>query len=387
MSITLRGLSWRHRRAMGPLQPLADAFAANHPGITVTWADRSLAGFEHQPIAEAAKTFDLVIFDHPFSGDILDGHIFLPLETALPDLLGPTADALYIGPTLASYRLAGKVFGAPIDAATEHAVYRRDLLAQQGEAVPSTWGEVIALGRRQRARGFFLGAAVVTPHLGLVVAALMANDRTAWQSDPVRPFGLDREGLREALERVRELLSYCPPEAIGWNAIDLHEAMVARDDILYAPCTYGYATYGEADMRHRLGFADFPGAQAPHAAGSVLGGTALGISATSPHPKACLDFLRFALSPTVQSTLIAGHHGQPARIECWRDPTIDAGFNGYYSGITASMEQAWIRPRRKGYITFQHALGLVVERMIAGRVNTAAAVDEIVALAQRVGAP
>ena len=70
--IQLTGRSWGHRRASGPLEPLARRFAELRPDIRITWSDRTLAGFEHQNIADAAASFDLIIYDHPFSGDIAD---------------------------------------------------------------------------------------------------------------------------------------------------------------------------------------------------------------------------------------------------------------------------------------------------------------------------
>ncbi len=384
-TITLKGLSWGHRRASGPLPDLSRAFAARHPGLSVHWADRTLAGFEHQAIAETARDFDLVIFDHPFLGDVVEAGAFLRLDIRIPERLGPEADPLYIGASLESYRYGGAVWGAPIDAATEHAILRADLLAGAGEAVPERWSEVAALGPRLRARGLFLGCPVVTPHAALFVAALMANAGRPWPTDPASAFAIDREGLAEALEALRELLECCPPEALRWNSIDLHAAMVARDDVAYAPCVYGYATYGEADMRRRLGFADFPGRVAPYPAGTAIGGTALGVSASSRHPEAAIAFVRFALSVEAQRAIIPAHHGQPALAAAWRDPEVDARFNGFFSGVRASMTSAWIRPRRPGYIRFQHEAGRSIEALARREASVPATVDAVLALAARVG--
>ena len=382
--IRLNGLSWKHRRATGPLAPLSAAFSALRPNVEINWTDRSLAGFEHQPIAETAKAFDLVIFDPPFCGDIVASNCFLPLDRALPDLLGDAADGLYVGPTLASYRFGGAVWGAPIDAATEHAIFRPDALARAGEPPPGTWAEVVALGERLRRKGVFLGAAVVTPHLGLVGAALMANRGTPWPTDVSARFAIDRVSLQQALESAAELVAYCPEQALGWDSIALHEAMVARDDIAYAPCVYGHATYGEADTRARLWFGDFPGAVAPHAAGTAVGGTALAVSSRTAHVEACLDFVRFALSARAKIDLIAGRHGQPARVEAWDDATTDAAFRGYYLGVRESMERAWIRPRQPGYIPFQHEFGHVAARFVRREINLKAALEAVHALAAKV---
>lgn len=382
----LKGLSWGHRRASGPLPELSRVFADRHPGFSVRWTDRTLAGFEHQPIAETARDFDLVIFDHPFLGDIVEAGAFLQLDARIPDRLGPQADPLFIGASLDSYRYAGAVWGAPIDAATEHAILRADLLAGAGEATPDRWSEVIALGRRLRTKGLFLGCPVITPHAALLIAALMANAGRPWSTEPERPFAIDRDGLIAALEQFKEVLAFCPPEALGWNSIDLHEAMVARDDVAYAPCVYGYATYGEADMRRQLAFADFPGAVAPYSAGTALGGTALGVSAATAHPEAALAFVRFALSETAQRAIIPSRHGQPALAAAWADPEIDARFNGFYSHVRGSVASAWIRPRRPGYIRFQHEAGQLIETFARQESSIGATVDALLSAAEAVGA-
>jgi multiple sugar transport system substrate-binding protein len=383
-AVELEGLAWRHRRATGPLAPLSAAFAAIRPDVAIRWTDRSLAGFEHQPIAELAKAFDLLIFDHPFAGDVAEAGAFLQLDREMPELLGPDADRLYVGPTLASYRYEGAVWGAPIDAATEHALLRPDLIAQAGEIIGESWADAMALGARLRRKGLFLGAAVATPHLGLVVAALMANACAAWPTDARSPFAVDIDALREALEAVLELVDYCPREALNWNSIDLHEAMVARDDVAYSPCAYGYATYGEAGGRARLGFADFPGRTPPFAAGSAIGGAALGVSAFTRHREAAIAFVRMALSADAQRE-IARHHGQPARVEAWADSAIDRRFNGYFSSVRKSMELAWVRPRMKAYIKFQHEFGLIVERMGRRELSVATAIDAVARIVGAVG--
>lgn len=327
----------------------------------------------------------MIIYDHPFSGDIASGEILVDLGAALPDLLGPAADSLYVGPSLASYRFDGAVYGAPIDAATEHAAYRADLLATLGAPVPRDWEGVIALGRAARQRGLYLGAAIATPHAGLAAAALMANAGRAWSTDASAPFAIDGPALGEALDALAELAAFCPPEALAWNSIDLHDAMVARDDIAYAPCVYGYATYGEADMRRRLSFADFPGRRPPFEAGSAIGGTALGVAAGSVNREAALAFVRFALSAEAQDRIIPAYHGQPARLSAWFDADVDARFNGFFSGVRRSLETAWIRPRRAGYIPFQHEAGTIAARFLRGELGRTGAVSAILAAAERTG--
>lgn len=381
MTVTLKGLAWGHRRATAPLPPLVAAFRAAHPDtdLAVEWDVRPLSAFEHQTIAEIAGRYDLLIIDHPFCGDIAAAKAFVDLAPEAPDLFGPGADGLYIGPSLASYRYAGGVWAAPIDGATMHAAFRPDLMGDA--ALPDSWDEALALGARLRRKGLHLGLAVHTPHAAAAMFSLLANQGRPIPTDPAAPFALDRADLGDALDLVAALLALAPAEATGWSSIALHEAMVARDDIAYCPAVYGYATYGEADMRRRLGFGPFAGVAGP--SGSMLGGTGLAVSAASAHRAEAVAFACFCARGEVQDRIVGLNHGQPATLGAWHDPELDARFNGFFSGARSSMETAWVRPRRPGYIPFQNAAGTAVERFFRGELDRTAALDAILAAAAR----
>jgi len=380
----LKGLSWGHRRATGPLQPLVDRFRQTYPDIDVEWTVRPLSDFEHQGLAGVAEQFDLIIYDHPFSGDLLASGAFVPLDKHLPGLT-PADDKRFAGASLTSYRYKGTVWGAPIDGATQHAIYRADLL--RSRTLPQTWNDVLTLGEDLRREGLWLGLACETPHAGLVVGALMSNAGKPWSTDPEKPLHVDRPALREAIELTAAVVALSPPEAIGWNSIDLHDQMVARDDIAYAPCVYGYATYGETDMRQRLSFAPFPGTTAPYTAGTAIGGTAVGLSRNCKDQPAALAFIAFLLSDVAQREIIPAHYGQPALLSGWHDAAVDARFNGFFSATRSTIDSAWIRPRLPGYPNFQKQLGISVAAALAGEATIDATIDAIEALAAMVNRP
>jgi multiple sugar transport system substrate-binding protein len=381
----LRILCWGHRRAVAPLEAAREAFRAIRPDTSLAMEVRPLSDFEHQGMEGVARAYDLVVFDHPFCGDIVSQDLFVPLDVHLPGLLGPSADARYIGPSIATYRIGGHVWGAPIDAATQHAIFRPDLLAQCVEPVPRSWHQALALGERLRNRGLSLGIAIETPHALMTIGSLMANAGLPWQTVPSEPLTLDGDGFLAALDLLRDLLAFCPPEAMAWNSIDLHDAMVARDDVVYCPAVYGYATYGEADMRKPLAFADFAGAAAPYHAGSAIGGTALGLSRFSDKREEALTFIAFMLSEGVQDRLIPSHHGQPALVSAWSTPANDAMFNGFYSAVKSSMETVWTRPRHPGYIIFQREAGSIVAQGLRDGMAGRAILAEVERIAAGVG--
>jgi multiple sugar transport system substrate-binding protein len=382
-NLKLKGLAWGHRRATGPLEPLTRAFQRQRPDVTIEWIVRPLSEFEHQPISAIADRYDLLILDHPFCGDIAASGACLPLERVIPEL-GEDADGLYIGPSLASYRYGGHVWAAPIDAATPHAAFRADLMAKISVAPPASWAEVIGLGERLRRHGLWLATPVASPHAFATVASLMANIGRPIETDPARPLTFDRDAMARALDALDAVLALSPPESLGWNAIALSEAMVARDDIAFTPCVYGYATYAESDMRAPLSFSDFRGLEAPFHAGSMLGGTGLAVSAASRAPDAALAFTRFCLSSEAQKQIIPKNHGQPALVSAWNDSHNDDRFRGFFSSVTASMESAWIRPRRPRYILFQAAAGDLIASYCRRERSRADTIDSIAGAANTI---
>jgi multiple sugar transport system substrate-binding protein len=385
MMTDLRLVSWGHRRATDPLRAARDTFKAKRPDIDIAIDVRPLSDFEHQGMAGVAAQYDLIIFDHPFCGDIASGRLFLPLEDHFPSRLGPAAASAYVGPSLETYRYAGHVWGAPIDAATQHALFRPDLLRDLEQSAPTTWDDTLALGRRLLSKGLFLGTALHTPHALMTIGSLMANAGRPWATNPETPFDIDADAFADAYDRLRELVPLCPPEAFRWNSIDLHEAMVARDDVVYCPAVYGYATYGETDMRQPLAFGPFAGTTAPYEAGSVIGGTAVGVSARCAAPDAALAFVGHMLEEAVQRDLVPAHHGQPALASGWREAANDRQFNGFYSAALSSLETAWVRPRRPGYPVFQVEAGRVVAEGLEARRDGRAVAEAVAALAARRG--
>ncbi len=368
-ALRLRGMTWDHRRAIDPLLATQAMFAQLHPGIEIEWSSRPLHGFEFTPVAELARSYDLIILDHPFCGDIAASKCLLPLD----DMLAGHLRSAFVGPSLESYSYAGRVWALPVDAACQVAVSRPDLMARLDARAPKDWSGLMALGQKASRHGMKLAIGLRGVHSLMTFFTLCANLGTPCTTAPGEPF-VDLGTARAALAHMRELLSLCPTDALDWNSIALHDVMVARDDLIFCPAVYCYATYAEADQRRPLRFHDFPGPNG--ARGSTIGGTGLGISAHCAHPEAALTYARFAATGPVQSAF-ALHHGQPARLDVWQDPKIDARFCGCYSSTLRTMEACWIRPRFAGYLGFQAKAGDLIEHHLRGEIAEAALLDRL----------
>ncbi|HVR67996.1 MAG TPA: extracellular solute-binding protein [Verrucomicrobiae bacterium] len=367
--IRLRGMTWDHRRAVDPLLATQAMFAKAHPGIAIEWSTRPLHGFEFTPLAELARSFDVIILDHPFCGDIAATQCLLPVD----DILPAEKHQAFVGLSLQTYVYAGKTWAVPVDAACQVAVSRPDLMTRLAAPAPSNWSQLLELGGIAARHGQKLAIGLRGVHSLMTFFTLCANAGRPCATSPDESFA-EPDAAQAALEQMRALLSFCPKEALDWSSIDLHDVMVGRDDLVFCPAVYCYATYAEADQRRTLRFHDFPGPRGP--GGSTIGGTGLGISAHCAHPEAAMAFARYAASAETQRGF-AQHHGQPARIEAWRDGEIDARFGGCYSATLRTMEQCWIRPRFAGYLGFQAKAGTLIERHLRGDIAQRELLDQL----------
>jgi multiple sugar transport system substrate-binding protein len=373
-------MTWQHRRAVDPLVATLPLFRREQPGIDITWDARPLVGFEFTPVAELARHYDLIILDHPFAGDIAATGALLPLDAIVAE---ESLEHAFVGPSLQSYRYGGRVWALPVDAACQVAVCRSDLMQALGRPVPAGWDEVLALGGDAKRRGLRLAIAFSGIHALMTFFTLCAGQGQPCATDPQAPL-VAPDVAQASLATMRALLACCPPEVLDWSSIALHDAMVARDDLLYCPAVYCYAAYAEADMRRPLAFADLPGFGGAGPRGSTIGGTGIGVSARCARPEAALAYVRFLMRPDVQA-LFAAHHGQPARREAWEDAAIDARFGGCFTATRRTMEQCWTRPRYAGYLAFQKQGGALMEAHLRGQSSEAALLEALQRLHEQAG--
>jgi multiple sugar transport system substrate-binding protein len=367
--IKLRGMTWGHRRAIDPLLATKALFEQQHPEIEIEWSSRPLHGFEFTPVPDLATEYDLIVLDHPFCGEIAATRCLLPVD----DIIAATGGDGYVGPSLATYTYASACWAVPIDAACQVAVSRPDLLQAVDRPAPEDWAALLALGQAATRKGLKLAIGLRGVHSLMTFFTLCANLGKPCATDPGQPL-VEEDTAREALDHIRALLAFCPKESLDWNSIELHDAMVARDDLVTCPAVYCYATYAESDQRTPLRFHDMPGPNGPM--GSTIGGTGLGLSAYRGNGEAALAYAHFAASPEVQR-LFAENHGQPARREIWTDRAIDERFGRCYSATAATMEACWTRPRFAGYLGFQAKAGDLIEQHLRGAMDEATLLDRL----------
>ncbi|MEV5324574.1 hypothetical protein AB0K67_10500 [Nonomuraea sp. NPDC052634] len=327
----MRGLTWDHPRGYAPLDELTRLDkAGEHPygpvPEPIEWDRQPLEGFESEPIAKLAETYDVLVIDHPGLGAAVDA--LVPME----ELFAPhePAGLRFAGRSWESYRLDGRQWALPLDAATQVAAARPGLRA------PGTWPEVA-----ERARDSRMALCLGGPHAFLMFCALTCGDF------------LDETAGERALELMAELLAHADREVSLLNPIGVLDA-IAAGRVDWCPLLYGYVTYP-------LAFSDAP-AWPGRPPGSVLGGTGLAVSRRAMDKREAVraHLLRLTSEP-VQTRLFPATGGQPAARSVW-----EAG-DGFYRDTRTTLEAAWIRPRFPGYIALQRrSSALVRDGLLAG---------------------
>ena len=356
----LRGITWDHPRGYAALAELErlDAMADTRYGAVaarLTWDRQPLTGFESRPIADLAQRYDLLVVDHPGLGTATAA--LRPLDELFsPSELAAWAGAA-VGPSFGAYRYAGHQWALPLDAATQICMVHPGLM--DARPPPATWQEV-AVAARELPVALVLGG----PHALLTLLAICAAQGVppvaeAGGGSPAGGFAEDgaaRDAVLGALDLLGDICAHVDLALAAGDPIGVLEAMAAGDAAACCPLVYGYVTYSEPGRRpHRLTACDAPAWQPGGRRGSVLGGTGVAVSRRvgSEDIPAARAHVRRLLAEPVQAELVPRAGGQAALRAAWESGAVNAACGGFYRHTRATLDQAWVRPRFPGWITFQ----------------------------------
>jgi len=356
----LRGLAWDHRRCWGPLDASVKPYCAGHPGLDIAWDRRSLYEFGEGALGPVLADYDLVVFDHPFIGDIAQDELMVPFDAHLSAEQIRFFEHDSVGASWRSYQKNGRQWALPIDAACQVASYRPDLLERYG-LVPRTHKGVLELGRQARKDGKWLGLPYV-PTDAMCLLLTFGNPQ-----DDGEQF-ITRERAGQAVSQLRELAALSHPSSSQWNPIRCYDHMIAHDDVVYVPFAFGYVNYAAKTDRPYLRFADVP---APHAAGALLGGAGIGVSAQSKHKQEAIDYALFLCSPDYQRGEYVRAGGQPGSLAAWKDASVNQLSGNFFASTLQTIAASYLRPTHPGFIAFFRECAPHAAAAIAGDLSAA----------------
>lgn len=376
----LRGLTWDHPRGHAVLDALAalDAVGDETYGqvpVPITWSRQPLEGFESHPISDLAKDYDILVVDHPGLGDAIRSAALLPLEALFSAQELAALRTATIGPSFDSYHTEGRQWALPFDAAAQICVVRPDLLGD--DPPPSTWDDVATLASRRPVTLCLAGPHALITVLSLCMAA--RADRAQALAIPFTDSELIDPGLATTIiEFLTDLFTRANPGLSLRGPVEVLDAMSGGADVACCPLVFGYVTYSAATPgRHRLRAVDAPRWRPDRPPGSVLGGTGLAVSARVIDHGAARAHLRRLTSIEVQTRLAPRVGGQPSARALWGAPQANHKSDDFYRNTLATLEAAWVRPRRPGWIELQNRASAVIRN---GLLDSAAAPRIVTAL-------
>jgi multiple sugar transport system substrate-binding protein len=358
----LKGLTWDHPRGYSPLIKGAQEYERLHPDTKIHWDRRTLREFGEAPIEQYLDRYDLIIMDHPFVGFAAAHDVLVDFDQFLSDPEKETFARDSVGPSWESYDYAKGIWALPVDAATQVASYRSDLLPQFSPLPPKTFDEVLDLGEKARAGGKSIAVAACPIDAISLFFTFTANlgHPVAEHADPF----VDKAVAKEVLRRLHALIAVAHPNSTSWNPIHVYDHMIAASEIVYCPWAYGYSNYARRHNPVRLKFTDAPAAGGLGCAGTQLGGTGIGVSKQSPHREKAVAYAKWIASADHQRGMYFREGGQPASLAAWTDSRVDSEADGFFSGTLATLQTAYVRPRFDGFVRFFEAAGIEINRCL-----------------------
>ena len=365
--VTLKGMTWSDPRGYDPVVAAAAEFSRLQPGVRITWDKRSLQGFESTPVDELAASYDLMVIDHPHVGAVVADGCLLPIDLHADTESLLQLESETVGKSFASYRLDGRQWALPIDAATQVQAIRPDLQPTPVQG----WDQVT-----EAARDGAVLWPLRPPHVLMSFFTLSANlgDPCAVTRGPL----VSRKTGLAVLQALQALADLVDPACRTMDPIAALNALAESPRHRLIPLTYLYAPYSREGYRpHRIAFHNIPAIGPGGPIGSALGGTGIAVSARTAEPAICTRFAVWLASAGVQRGLYAANNGQPGNARAWGDPAVNSSAGNAYANTRLTHEAAWLRPRHKGYMAFQEEGSHIVLDAITGRTSHAAALDAL----------
>lgn len=362
--IELKGIAWNHSRGFVSVVATAQRYEELNPDVRITWEKRSLQAFADASLEDLARTYDLIVMDHPHTAEAARAKVLLPLDEHLPPTFLNDQAANSVGESHKSYQFDGHQWTLATDAAAPIATFRPDIIKAHRLDLPSTWEEVIEL-----AKGGFVTVSLypldMLMHLYTFCEAL---GNAPFQSTKEIAPG---EILEQALLKLQELTSLCDPACLERNPIRTAEYMSRTGDkaAAYCPFAYGYSNYSRAGYApYLLQAADLVTLN-DRPLRSVLGGAGIAVSSRTTHPDTATDYAAFTASPEIQRGLYFDAGGQPGYRAAWTDERINQVSSDFFSNTLATLDRALLRPAYSGYMRFQDEGTTVMGAFLANKLD------------------
>ncbi len=346
----LKGITWDHPRGYEPLRAVAKIWQEK-TGVEVVWDVRTLKEFGDYPIEKLILDYDFILIDHPYMGEAASNELLVPLDTYFDKSFLDFQKSQSIGPSFSSYGYSGHLWALPIDAAAQVSAYRKDITDSLGWEIPQDLMKLPEAALQLPAANK-IGVPLCATDLWCVFLSLCSQlkGEMVFNED-----GIAVETGEWALDQIKSWKVFLYKDSFKMNPIQMLDHMSIADDIVYIPFTFGYTNYARKNyQKKRIHFCNVP-VYSQYQKSSILGGAGLAISAQTKSLDESLSFMQFILAADIQKISYYQNGGQPAHLDAWLDKHNNEDCSGFFSDTFFTMEQAYVRPRIKGFNRFQES--------------------------------
>ena len=367
--ITLKGMTWDHSRGFDPMLATSKKFQETHNNaVTIQWDKRPLQAFADRPIEDMTDDYDMIVIDYPHVGEVaskgLLQYLDLPKYSSHIEQLKKQS----VGKSPESYYINNKQWALAIDAASQTACYRQDLIP----SYPSNWNALLDLAKNNKVLWPLKPVHAISSFYSIYnnIATELMPDQKKFI---VKNFGVETLTMMKAVSK--ELITDC----LTMDPIQTAELMTETNDFFYCPYIYGFSNYSRKNYRkYILKYIDVINLSGKGPAGTHLGGTGIAVSNVSKNKDLAIEYAFWIASAECQKSLFYESGGQPGNSVAWEDDKINKETNNFFRGTRKTLDLAWVRPRHNGYMKFQDESGNLINEYLQSEIKAESICEKLI---------
>ena len=366
--INLKGMTWDHSRGFDPMVATSRKFQEiQNNKVSIHWEKRPLQAFADRPIQEMAYDYDLIVIDYPHVGEVASKGLLQNLD--LPEYKSQIKNLKKqsVGKSHESYFINNKQWALAIDAASQTACYRGDLI----ESLPLNWNALLDLSKNNRVLW------PLKPIHSISSFYSIYNNLTS-EFDPKQKnfikieFGVKTLNMMKAVSK--ELIKDC----LKMDPIQTAELMTETNDFYYCPYIYGFSNYSRKNYRkYILKYIDVMDLSGKGPSGTHLGGTGIAVSNESKNKDLAIEYAFWIAGAECQKSLFYQSGGQPGNSEAWENEKINQETENFFMATRKTLDLAWVRPRHNGYMEFQDKSGDIINEYLESEIKAESVCEKL----------
>ncbi len=376
----LQGITWKNPRGYDPLVAASRVWMDLNPDSSVNWQQLPWYEFENKILRSLAAgdgQFDLIMFDHPWTGKMASENWLIPWNTLSGHTYLNELAQRVVSPSLESYALYGSQWALPLDSACHCGLFRADMADRS--SLPRTWETLRGWAEKHHnpPHRYSLILSIEGVLGSCLFLSMMAGLGFQPYTDEQSP-SCNKEAAAYVLTILSDLLAFTPPGSTILGPWDVYERFCSNDDVIYSPSIFAYVNYFGGDGGGQyLRVCEVPGFNNGAVGTPILGGVGLGVAHTCTNIDQARSLGEFLMSESVQQHVFPGHSGQPSTKAAWTNPQINKQFNNFYADLSPGMSSAYIRPRYPKFHYIELEIGKILQQWWDKETDLAAILNQL----------